>query len=144
MWAIHAIKHIERQTQATNRHHTFNIASHCTILFVDLVNWFWNRTRELWTTVLTVASSMNILVILSRRLKLNIILIHYFGSSHCNCSWVFCIGLSQRCETTIPNNGQLLICAVLLSQDKIPNIQNIAPLFIFWLCTIRKHNGRIG
>jgi len=37
-------------------------------------------------------NSMNMLVILSRRLKLNVILIHYFGSSHCNCSWVFCIG----------------------------------------------------
>jgi len=50
-----------RKTQATNRLHTFNIASHCTILFVDLVNWFWNRTRELWTSVLNVGSdnSMN-------------------------------------------------------------------------------------
>jgi len=37
MKAIHAIKHT-RKTQVTNRYHTFNIASHCAMLFVDLVN----------------------------------------------------------------------------------------------------------
>jgi len=52
----------EKHKWQTDISHTFNIASHCTIQFVDLVNWFWNRTRELWTTVLNVGSdnSMNI------------------------------------------------------------------------------------